>query len=99
MLLVPMARTVYPPRSSAARSRTTGQRAKRKPVLFVAVVGALVVVGAVAAFLLWPRPGSTPSGAIATLQTLDYHALVLSPTDPNVVFFGHHNGLMRSDDA
>jgi photosystem II stability/assembly factor-like uncharacterized protein len=39
------------------------------------------------------------SGAVATLHTSDFHALTFSPEDPNVVFFGHHNGVMRSDDG
>jgi len=63
--------------------------------------GLLVLVGlAVAAWTLM-RTGSAPqeNGVISTLQTLDQHALLFSPTDPNVVFFGHHNGLMRSDDG
>ena len=94
-----MARTAAPSRSTAARSGSKSQRAKRKPVLIVAAFGAVLVAGAVAAFLFWPRSASTPSGAIATLQTLDYHALALSPTDANVVFFGHHNGMMRSDNG
>ena len=94
-----MARTAPPRRSTAARSRSSGQPAKRKPIQIVAAVGALLVAGTLAAFFFWPRPASTPSGAIATLQTLDYHALALSPTDANVVFFGHHNGIMRSDDG
>jgi len=65
------------------------------------VGGLVVLVGlAVAAWVL-TRTGSAPqeSGVIATLQTLDQHALLFSPTDPNVVFFGHHNGLMRSEDG
>ncbi len=36
---------------------------------------------------------------IATIRANDYHALAFSPTDPNVVFFGHHSGVMRSDDG
>jgi photosystem II stability/assembly factor-like uncharacterized protein len=38
-------------------------------------------------------------GAVGTLQTADYHALAFSADDPNLVFFGHHNGLMRSADG
>jgi hypothetical protein len=42
---------------------------------------------------------AAPSEALSTLNTLDYHALAFSPTDSNVVFFGHHNGVMRSEDG
>ncbi len=39
-----------------------------------------------------PRP-------LATLSTADYHAVAFHPTDPGVVFFGHHGGVMRSTDG
>lgn len=29
----------------------------------------------------------------------DFHALAFGPTEPDVVFFGHHNGVMRSQDG
>lgn len=49
------------------------------------------------------RAGSGAAGAagapLATLKTADFHALAFSPDNANVVFFGHHNGIMRSDDA
>ncbi len=56
----------------------------------------MALVG-VAAWALSPR--SRDTGAIGVLQTADFHALAFSPSDPNVVFFGHHNGLMRSTDG
>jgi photosystem II stability/assembly factor-like uncharacterized protein len=59
---------------------------------------ALLGAGILAWLLLRPNP-TNEVGAIATLQTLDQHALLFSPTDPNVAFFGHHNGIMRSDDG
>jgi len=67
----------------------------------LALGGAAVAVAVIAAitFVAWPRPSSPSDGSIGTLQALDYHSLVFSPTDPNVVFFGHHNGIMRSDDG
>ncbi len=37
--------------------------------------------------------------AIAQLSTMDYHSLVFDPRDPNVVYFGHHNGVMKSNDG
>jgi photosystem II stability/assembly factor-like uncharacterized protein len=59
----------------------------------------LAVVGVIGWFLLRPGASGPEDGTIATLQTLDQHALLFSPTDMNVVFFGHHNGVMRSDDG
>lgn len=58
---------------------------------------ALLVAGAVGAY--WMIGRSDASGSIAKLETADFHALAFSPDDPNVVFFGHHNGMLRSDDA
>src|SRR5258708_183730 len=81
---LPTARTAAPSRSTAARSGSNSQRAKGNPVLVAAAVGALLVA-ALAAFVFWPRSAATQSGAIATLQTLDYHALALSPTDAHAV--------------
>lgn len=37
--------------------------------------------------------------AIAQLNTIDYHSLAFDPRDPNVVYFGHHNGVMKSNDG
>jgi photosystem II stability/assembly factor-like uncharacterized protein len=82
-------------RGAARRRQPTTP--SRLPWLIGGVIG-LVAVGIVAWLLLRPNPTSEV-GAIATLQTLDQHALLFSPTDPNVAFFGHHNGIMRSDDA
>ncbi len=37
--------------------------------------------------------------AISELNTMDYHSLAFDPRDPNVVYFGHHNGVMKSNDG
>lgn len=36
---------------------------------------------------------------LGSVQAADYHALAFSPTDPTVLFFGHHNGVMQSSDG
>ena len=82
-------------RGRAARSGRTGGIAK--PVLIAGFLLALVAV--VAMGLSLRRGGGAGGGAIATLRTGDFHSLAFSPDNPNVVFFGHHNGLMRSDDG
>ncbi len=33
------------------------------------------------------------------LRTADFHALAFSPQDPDVAYFGHHNGVMRTADG
>lgn len=39
---------------------------------------------------------STRVQPIALLTTADFHALAFDPGDPNVVYFGHHNGVLKS---
>jgi photosystem II stability/assembly factor-like uncharacterized protein len=76
---------------------TTRTRGLSRSLLIGGFLVVLVVVIAVGLAL---RGGSRPSsGVIATLETADFHALAFSPDNPNVVFFGHHNGIMRSDDG
>jgi len=88
--------------SRGQRSRGRSARSARpgglsKPILIAGFLLALVAV--VALSLSLRRGGGADGGAIATLRTGDFHALAFSPSDPNVVFFGHHNGMMRSDDG
>lgn len=59
----------------------------------------LVVVAVAAAWRLLDARDDGRDGAIAVLRTTDFHALAFSTGDPHVVFFGHHNGVMRSDDG
>ncbi len=58
--------------------------------------GAIALVAAVAVGFLLLRP---PSAGAWELRTEDFHALLFSPTDPNTVYFGHHNGIMISTDG
>lgn len=69
-------------------------RGPRRLVLALLIALAGVVVAA-----LYMMIGRGGSGAIAVLRTADFHALAFSPDDSDVVFFGHHNGIMRSDDG
>ncbi len=96
-----MAQKAAPPRPGATRPRgrpTSGTptRGLPRPLLIVGFILALVAVVAVVFSL---RGARQIGGAIATLQTADFHALAFSPDNPNEVFFGHHNGIMRSDDG
>jgi len=84
-------------RSSRARGRASaGTHTRGRNLLiggFLLVLVALAVVG-----IVW-RMGAQRGGAGGVLATSDFHALAFSPTDPNTVFFGHHNGIMRSTDG
>lgn len=79
--------------SRLPRQRTPVGRTGR----WALIAGLLVAVAVLAAiFGPWRDSGG---GALSTLQTADFHALAISPQDPNVVLFGHHNGLLRSLDG
>lgn len=63
--------------------------------------GALALVAAATFALsqrdqLMVRVEGNPARPIARLTTADFHALAFAPNDPNVVYFGHHTGVMRS---
>ena len=88
-----------PARGRARPARNTGRGGQPVRWWPYGVVLALVLLVAVA---LWLRAGSTggrAGDAIGTLTTGDFHALAFSPDDPNVVFFGHHDGVLRSEDG
>lgn len=85
---------------AAIRPRTRPGRAGLPwPWLIVGAVVVLVALGVVLSQRAGGDAGGDAGGAIATLQMVDFHALAFSSDDPNVVFFGHHNGIMRSDDG
>lgn len=83
-------------RGTPAAHRQRGRRLG--PALALAAAAGLVG-------LLYVLAGRTGGGApidgapIATLRTADFHALAFSPSEPQVLFFGHHHGILRSDDG
>lgn len=36
---------------------------------------------------------------VGSVHALDYHSLAFSPSDRNTLFFGHHSGIMESQDG
>src|SRR5437762_2970222 len=92
--------------STKARSPKVPQAPQRKhagPPLrrrwLPLVVGAAIVLAAVAAFVV-ARGGSSGDGETVGLpHTSDYHSLLVSPTDPRQLILGTHQGLFRSTDA
>ncbi len=85
--------------SGTMRSRPkagSGSARRHGWIIAVAVAIALVLLLAIVGRSYLSPQGPQP---IATLQTADVHALAISPKDGNVVFFGHHNGILRSDDG
>ncbi len=84
------------PATKVAKTRRPGARIGGLGLLVVGV-GLAGLLALVVPRLL-PQAGPNPP-ALALLETADFHALAFSPESPEVVFFGHHNGVMRSDDA
>lgn len=70
----------------------------------LAVAGILFVLFVVALFSggqsKLPSPGAAGQIApVSTVKASDYHSLVVSPTDPQRVWFGSHSGIQESADG
>lgn len=85
--------------STASTSNPEGRRAKprRGPRPVQIAIPALAATIAIFFFVGQGRGGSG-ARSIARLNTDDVHALLFSPSDPNRIFFGHHDGLLVSTD-
>lgn len=74
--------------------------ARRQNSRWVALLFAiLLVVGVVGTLVFQGQEGTGGAKPISVLRTEDFHSLAFSPDDPNVVFFGHHDGILRSSDG
>lgn len=90
-----MARRVVTRNRRVAHDSAAGRWAPARRALLagsVALAALLVLVFAI-------RAGRDGEAALTTLETGDFHALAFSPTDPDVAFFGHHDGVLRSEDG
>lgn len=82
-------------RAGTPAARQPGWRRWRLPVIAVA----LLLAGAAAAFVLFRPSGGEVAVAWAELNTEDVHSLTFAPDDPDRLYFGHHDGLLESDDG
>jgi photosystem II stability/assembly factor-like uncharacterized protein len=76
-------------------SRRKKQQKPQSQWLIAIGAGLIVITG------LWLVFSNQQSDAlqvqpISKLSTADFHSLAFSPTEPETVFFGHHNGLLVS---
>ncbi|MGH2462474.1 MAG: YCF48-related protein [Candidatus Limnocylindria bacterium] len=83
-----------PPRAGPSRRRPPPRRRWLIPAV---ALGGLVLAAAAILLLTRDQPGAPSSWA--TLGTADVHALAFDPTDPQHLYFGHHNGLLESTDG
>ena len=88
-------------RTSPQGPRTRQQRPPRgrRNLAYIGTAAAIVVIG-VAYSLSRDRHGGAGSVVSAGLpNTPDYHSLLVSPSDPDELFLGTHQGIYRSTDA
>src|SRR3989304_6530363 len=71
---------------------------RRVPRVWLAL-GALAVLAVIVTGVLLATQGGGGKEVPWVLRTADFHALAFSPNNPDVAFFGHHNGVMRSEDG
>jgi photosystem II stability/assembly factor-like uncharacterized protein len=77
------------------RIRKKKQQEKRSRWLVVVGIILMLVAGLWIAFSN-RQPGNNSVPTISRLTTRDFHSLAFSPTEPDTIFFGHHNGLLVS---
>lgn len=68
--------------------------------LWVVVVVGMVWLGFGMYFLLLSGPDSqSEPKPIASIKAPDYHSLAFNPARPEIIYFGSHAGLMKSEDS
>ena len=76
------------------------RKQQRSRSRWLVVTGVILVLAAVLWFVFFSRQSNENSAlAISRLRTNDFHSLAFSPTEPNTIFFGHHGGLLVSQNG
>lgn len=73
------------------------QQARARGLMSVGII--LAALGGVWVYILISKPAVDTPRPISQLETNDFHSLAFSPTDPETIFFGHHGGLMVSQNG
>jgi photosystem II stability/assembly factor-like uncharacterized protein len=73
------------------------KKQQKKQSRWLAVLGVILVLVAGLWIVLSNRqPSNNSIPPISRLTTRDFHSLAFSPTEPDTIFFGHHDGLLVS---
>lgn len=85
---------------SKQKERSRRRKQQKKQSRWLMVAGVIIALAAG----LWivfssSQPRNDSTLPIGRLSTNDFHSLAFSPTEPETVFFGHHDGLLVSDNG
>lgn len=98
----------------AARRRANRPANQSLPWLWIGAAGIVAVAVAAFAWVRLSdsggsaQPGgpssyaasaSSTGGELAQLRTPDFHSMAVSPTDPDLLVYGHHGGILQSTDG
>ncbi len=81
-------------------SKKRRRSSRNKNWLWLTGLGA-IIVAALASYFWLSQSASNNSQPqpVSNVGTSDYHSMAFSPADPNTVYFGSHNGLLKSQDG
>ena len=90
-------------RGASARSRRRAGNGTKSPRRLWFAGALAVAVTAILGAFFWMQANSSEDSArydaLSTLTTADFHSLTISPSDADVLLFGHHAGVLRSTDG
>ena len=86
-------------RRGSSRTTRHPRESRQAPAIGIIATGLIAVVAVALAGWWWTSRAGTDAVALHRFETDDIHSLAFDLADPNSVFFGHHGGIMLSNDA
>jgi len=82
---------------SKQKERIRKKKQQKRQSRWLVVLGVVIALAAGLWIVFSNRHSENDSARpISRLTTADFHSLAFSPTEPDAIFFGHHNGLLVS---
>ena len=82
------------------KERTRRRKQQQSRSRWLMVTGVILILAAVLGFVFSSRQSNKNSTlSISRLTTSDFHSVAFSPTEPDTIFFGHHGGLLISQNG